>query len=89
MGKKSEHWLNVLCKDDNQVKLKLWGIRILIIDWFFIVIIAPIALFFDNYLLKMIVEITFMVSIALSVIYGVLLGVIAWIIRLDNLWKRR
>ncbi|MBE5067132.1 hypothetical protein INF23_05870 [Ligilactobacillus salivarius] len=85
MGKKSEHWLNVLCKDDNQVKLKLWGIRILIIDWFFIVIIAPIALFFDNYLLKMIVEITFMVSIALSVIYGVLLGVIAWIIRLDNL----
>lgn len=85
MGKKSEHWLNVLCKDDNQVKLKLWGIIILIIDWFFIVIIAPIALFFDNYLLKMIVEITFMVSIALSVIYGILLGVISWIIRLDNL----
>lgn len=67
MGKKSKHWLKVLCKDDNQPKLKSFGIRMLITYYFLVATQLLVYQFVDNNLLKMGIDIISLTSLAFFV----------------------
>lgn len=89
MGKKLEHWLKVLCKDDSQPKLKSFSIKILTVYYFLVATQLFVYQFVDNNLLKMGIDIISLASLAFLVVYFLLLVVITWIRLLDDFGKRR
>ena len=89
MGKKLEHWLKVLCKDDSQPKLKSFSIKILTVYWFLVATQLFVYQFVDNNLLKMGIDIISLASLAFLVVYFLLLVVITWRRLFDDFGKRR